>query len=46
MRTDEMTWRSIAQINWLQVTELKKKYPNDQQCCAELRRLVNKTPEN
>jgi len=46
MKTEEMTWRSIAQIRWLQVTELKRKYPNDQQFGAEVRKLVNKTPDN
>ena len=43
MRTEEMTWRSIAQIRWLQVTELKIKYPNNEQFGAEVRKLVNKT---
>ena len=42
----EETWRSIAQVRWLQVTELKKKYPNDQEFGAEVRKLVNKTPDN
>lgn len=46
MNIEEMTWRSIAQVRWLQVTELKRKYPNDQQFGAEVRKLVNKTPDN
>ena len=46
MNIEEMTWRSIAQIRWLQVTELKRKYPNDQQFGAEVSKLVNKTPDN
>ena len=46
MNIEQMTWRSIAQIRWLQVTELKRKYPNDQQFGAEVRKLVNKTPDN
>ena len=41
-----MTWRSIAQLRWLQVTELKIKYPNDQEFGAKVRELVNKTPKN
>ena len=44
MRTEEMTWRSIAQIRWLQVKELKIKYPNNEQFGAEVRKLVNNTP--
>ena len=36
----------LAQLRWLQVTELKIKYPNDQEFGAEVRKLVNNTPEN
>ena len=46
MKTDEITWRSIAQVRWLQIKELKKKYPNDADLGAEVRILVNKTPDN
>ena len=47
MRTHrEETWRSIAQVRWLQVKELKHKYPNDQEFGAKVRELVNKTPSN
>ena len=47
MRTHrEETWRSIAQVRWLQVKELKRKYPNDQELGAQVRELVNKTPSN
>ena len=35
----------LAQLRWLQVTELKIKYPNDQEFGAEVRKLVNNTPE-
>jgi len=42
----EEVWRSIAQVRWLQVKELKYKYPNDQEFGAEVRKLVNKTPSN
>jgi len=46
---DTDVWRfhpSIEKIRWLQVKELKIKYPNDQEFGAEVRKLVNKTPEN
>ena len=33
----------LAQLRWLQVTELKQKYPNDQEFGAEVRKLVNST---
>ena len=33
----------LAQLRWLQVTELKIKYPNDQEFGAEVRKLVNNT---
>ena len=46
MKTEEITWRSIAQIRWLQVKELKIKYPNDADLGAKVRELVNKTPSN
>lgn len=45
MKTEENTWRSIMQVRWLQVRELKNKYPNDQEFGAKVRELVNKTPE-
>jgi|TARA_R100000149_G_scaffold52551_1_gene22489 hypothetical protein len=44
--TSEETWRSIAQVRWLQVKELKHKYPNDADLGAKVRELVNKTPSN
>tara|TARA_R100001510_G_scaffold39425_1_gene35898 strand:- start:305 stop:448 length:144 start_codon:yes stop_codon:yes gene_type:complete len=34
----------LAQLRWLQVKELKIKYPNDQEFGAEVRKLVNNTP--
>ena len=40
---DTNVWRSIADVRWLQVKELKEKYPNDQEFGAEVRKLVNKT---
>ena len=47
MRTHrEETWRSIAQVRWLQVKELKHKYPNDADLGEKVRELVNKTPSN
>ena len=33
----------IAKLRWLQVTELKHKYPNDQEFGAAVRELVNNT---
>ena len=45
-KTEEITWRSIAHVRWLQVRELKHKYPNDADLGAAVRELVNKTPEN
>ena len=33
----------IAKLRWLQVTELKHKYPNDADLGAEVRKLVNNT---
>ena len=36
----------LAQIRWLQIKELKIKYPNDADLGAKVRELVNKTPEN
>ena len=44
--TKEEVWRSIAQVRWLQVKELKHKYPNDQEFGSKVRELVNKTPSN
>ena len=38
-------WRSIEKVRWLQVRQLKNKYPNDQEFGAKVRELVNKTPE-
>jgi hypothetical protein len=35
---------SIEKLRWLQVKELKIKYPNDADLGAEVRKLVNKTP--
>ncbi len=43
---DTNVWRSIADVRWLQVRELKYKYPNDQEFGAEVRKLVNNTPDN
>ena len=45
MKTEDNTWRSIMQVRWLQVRELKNKYPNDADLGAEVRKLVNNTPE-
>ena len=45
MKHEEMTWRSIEKVRWLQVRELKIKYPNDADLGAKVRELVNKTPE-
>jgi len=33
----------LAKLRWLQVTELKHKYPNDADFGAEVRKLVNNT---
>ena len=33
----------LANLRWLQVTELKHKYPNDQEFGAAVRELVNNT---
>ena len=44
-KTEEITWRSIADIRWLQIKELKIKYPNDADLGGAVRELVNKTPE-
>ncbi len=33
----------LPKLRWLQVRELKEKYPNDQEFGAEVRKLVNKT---
>ena len=43
-KTEEITWRSIAHVRWLQIQELKHKYPNDADLGAAVRELVNKTP--
>ena len=43
---DTNVLRSIADVRWLQVRELKHKYPNDADLGAKVRELVNKTPEN
>ena len=42
-KTEEITWRSIAHVRWLQIQELKHKYPNDADLGAAVRELVNKT---
>ena len=34
---------SIEKLRWLQVKELKHKYPNNQEFGAEVRKLVNRT---
>jgi len=34
---------ALPKLRWLQVRELKEKYPNDQEFGAEVRKLVNKT---
>ena len=44
MKNQEV-WRSIEKVRWLQVRELKIKYPNDADIGAKVRELVNKTPE-
>ena len=44
MKNQEV-WRSIEKVRWLQVRELKIKYPTDADLGAEVRELVNKTPE-
>ena len=33
---------AIPKLRWLQVTELAKKYSNDQEFGAEVRKLINK----
>ena len=33
----------LAKLRWLQVTELKYKYPNDTEFGAAVRKLVNNT---
>ena len=33
---------AIPKLRWLQVTELAKKYSNDQEVGAEVRKLINK----
>ncbi len=43
---DTNVWRSIADVRWLQIKELKIKYPNDQEFGAKVRELVNKTTKN
>jgi len=45
MKKEENPWRSITQVRWLQVRELKNKYPNDADLGAEVRKLVNNTPQ-
>tara|TARA_Y200000002_G_scaffold359818_1_gene344472 strand:- start:1124 stop:1267 length:144 start_codon:yes stop_codon:yes gene_type:complete len=45
MKTEENTWKSIMQVRWLQTRELTKKYPNNADLGAEVRKLVNNTPE-
>ena len=45
MAIHDEVWRSIEKVRWLQVRELKNKYPNDQEFGAKVRELVNKTPE-
>ena len=44
-KIEEMTWKSIAHIRWLQIQELKIKYPNDADLGGAVRELVNKTPD-
>ena len=44
MKNQEV-WRSIEKVRWLQVRELKIKYPNYADLGAKVRELVNKTPE-
>ena len=44
MNNQEM-WGSIEKIRWLQIKELKIKYPNDADLGGAVRELVNKTPE-
>jgi len=34
--------KSLAKLRWLQVTELAKKYPNNADLGAEVRKLTNK----
>ena len=46
MKTEKIAWRSIADVRWLQVRELKHKYPNDADLGSAVRELVNNTPEN
>ena len=44
-RTEKITWKSIAHVRWLQIQELKIKYPNDADLGSAVRELVNKTPD-
>ncbi len=34
--------KSLSRLRWLQVTELAKKYPNNADLGAEIRKLTNK----
>ena len=45
MSNKEWSWQSIEAVRWLQVKELKIKYPNNQEFGAKVRELVNNTPE-
>jgi len=39
-------WRNIADVRLLQIRELVRKYPNDQELGASVRELIKKTPED
>ena len=44
-KNQKITWKSIADVRWLQIRELKIKYPNDADLGGAVRELVNKTPD-
>tara|TARA_R100000697_G_scaffold117783_1_gene139712 strand:- start:114 stop:266 length:153 start_codon:yes stop_codon:yes gene_type:complete len=49
MKTEKINGHRLnfmAQLRWLQIKELKIKYPNDADLGGKVRELVNKTPEN
>jgi len=42
MNNEFLEYDVIAKLRWLQVTELAKKYGNDQELGAKVRELTNK----
>ncbi len=43
MNPEFLEYDTLAKLRWLQVTELAKKYGNDQEFGAEVRKLTNKS---